>query len=273
MSEYVKGFHFTPVAVGDQDLAGPWGPGVRNCYVLHYVYSGRGIVECAGRTIAVGVGQSFLVYANVPIKYIAEKSDPWSYIWVDFDGDDTAHLLSRTGFTEEMPVSPVFPENEVLPLFKKVHESFGNELHMRYDSIGDFYKLYAYYLKRFPSEEGKPQVSYMQEAVTYIKLNMHRHISVNDIAEHICVSRAHLYRIFRNGVSCSPAEFMIKCRVEGACEYLENSDLQIKEIAYSFGYDNPLYFTKVFHRVIGMTPGQYRKIKRPGHVPAVSEDI
>jgi AraC-like DNA-binding protein len=262
MSDFARGIHFSPIAVGSQYLAGPWGPGVRNCYVLHYVYSGRGYVECGGKTQSVSAGQSFLVLPNVPIRYYADKEEPWSYTWVDFDGDEASSAFAQTGFSDDTPVSPAFPENEVLPLFASVHMSFGAELFMRYEAAGRFYELFAYYLKNFPNESGDMKVSYMQTAVAFIKTNIHKHISVNDIAEHLNISRAHLYRVFQNGVSSSPGEFMTKYRIESACGYLEKNNLSIKAIAYSLGYENPLYFTKVFHRVTGMTPGQYRKENR-----------
>ena len=260
MHEVERGIHFVPIAYGSQELAGPWGPGVRSCYILHYVLSGSGYVETSGITHAVSSGQSFIVQPNVSIHYYPDKEDPWSYTWVDFDGDEAAFLMAQTAFSENNPVSPSFPAEEVLQLFSSVQQSFGPELYATYNAAGSLYKLYSYYLKNFPAETDGLSVSYMQSAVSFIKASIHKNISIYDIAAHLNISRSHLYRVFRKGVSSSPAEFMRKYRIESACRYLEKSELPIKTIAYSLGYESPLYFTKVFHKETGITPGRYRKL-------------
>ncbi|WP_375791535.1 helix-turn-helix transcriptional regulator [Microbulbifer hydrolyticus] len=46
--------------------------------------------------------------------------------------------------------------------------------------------------------------------------------------------------------------------IEHACDLLDCTDLSVGEIAFQLGYDDPLYFSRVFKRVIGLSPSSYR---------------
>ena len=65
-----------------------WGPGTREIYSVHYIISGKGYVECRGKTFALSAGDTFLVFPEEEILYYPEESDPWEYRWIDFKGAD-----------------------------------------------------------------------------------------------------------------------------------------------------------------------------------------
>ena len=80
-----------------------WGPGVRTCYILHYVIKGQGTFVCKGKAYSISVGESFLIRPFEKIEYYANKNDPWSYVWLNFNGGEwrpTKHNLFPKEFTE-----------------------------------------------------------------------------------------------------------------------------------------------------------------------------
>ena len=80
-----------------------WGPGVRTCYILHYVIKGQGTFVCKGKAYSISVGESFLIRPFEKIEYYANKNDPWFYVWLDFNGGEwrpTKHNLFPKEFTE-----------------------------------------------------------------------------------------------------------------------------------------------------------------------------
>ena len=60
----------------------------------------------------------------------------------------------------------------------------------------------------------------------------------------------------------SPMQYIISLRISMAKGYLENSAKNISEISNEVGYDNALYFSRLFRKYTGMTPTEYRKRNR-----------
>jgi AraC-like DNA-binding protein len=252
------GRHFIPSSCGYDAQPVSWGPGARETYSLHYIFKGRGYVEIGGEVHSVFTGQSFMVIPATPIRYYPDRDEPWGYQWIDIGGGEADALIGQTAFSPQTPVSPVFPENEVIPLFRAVAEAEGS-----YEAIGRLYVLYQYYLKNYPAQtEKQHRPSYVQDAIAYMQANAHRPLSMTDLSDHLNISRAHLYRVFQKELSESPGEYLLSYRIGKACGMLAQTDLSIKMIAYSLGFDSPLYFSRVFSQKMGAPPGQYRKDMR-----------
>ena len=64
---------------------------------------------------------------------------------------------------------------------------------------------------------------------------------------------------FKNVMKVPPMQYIVSLRIAAAKGYLENSNKNITEIAATVGYDNALYFSRLFRKYTGMTPSEYRK--------------
>jgi len=82
---------------------------------------------------------------------------------------------------------------------------------------------------------------------------------VNELAARIGVSREHLTRVFRQQLGMSPAQYLARQRILLACEWLRDTPLSIKEVAYRLGFSRPHHFGVMFRRVVGTTPRQFRE--------------
>lgn len=76
---------------------------IRYYYSLHYVLYGCGSLVVGGKEIKLKKGDTFLIYRGEEYKYFPDPSNPWSYVWADFNGNDLSEFLSDCGFTEEKP--------------------------------------------------------------------------------------------------------------------------------------------------------------------------
>lgn len=100
---------------------------------------------------------------------------------------------------------------------------------------------------------------YVKRAVEFIRNNFPEPILISDIADYVGVSRGHLYRLFKELLSQSPQEYIVNCRMTRGAELLSVTEYSIEEIARSCGYTDPLAFSKIFKRKMGVAPKQYRK--------------
>ncbi|MEJ2036720.1 MAG: AraC family transcriptional regulator, partial [Maritimibacter sp.] len=87
---------------------------------------------------------------------------------------------------------------------------------------------------------------------------LHEPLSVADIAGHVCLSPSRLSHLFRTCVGTGPIQWRDSQRVQYAMQVLRISDEPIKSLSAMVGYEDPLYFSRVFHRHVGMSPRAFR---------------
>lgn len=114
------------------------------------------------------------------------------------------------------------------------------------------------------SQEPETTVTYYEQVVAkvkeYIKEN-YKEASLEDAAVQVSLSPSYLSRIFKENCGMGFSEYLIKTRMEKACELLGDIKYKSYDIAYYIGYDNPKNFSRAFKAYFGITPKEYRNGK------------
>lgn len=100
----------------------------------------------------------------------------------------------------------------------------------------------------------------IQNVTEYINENYAEDITLEMLSDRFFVSRAGLTRAFRNITGITIVQYLTIVRIRMACQYLKTTNDSITTISSQCGFGNVTYFEKVFRRLRGMTPRQYRKI-------------
>lgn len=119
----------------------------------------------------------------------------------------------------------------------------------------------SYFEKMIAEKKNKSQLP-IRMAKQYLQENYSRSVSLEDVAEAIGLSPAYLSTMFKKELGINFSDFLISCRMEAAKELLKGSDLPIAEVAERVGYLDSRYFSKTFHKVVGLKPSVYRKMYR-----------
>lgn len=125
--------------------------------------------------------------------------------------------------------------------------------------------LYEYLFllaEKFPQTRISPETrrnACVREALEYIELHYEDDISIQQLADHLYVSRTYLHRIFKDIVGHSLKEHLIDFRMKKACWYLTQTDYPVSAVARSVGYEDQLYFSKIFRQKKGLSPTAYRE--------------
>jgi AraC-like DNA-binding protein len=98
----------------------------------------------------------------------------------------------------------------------------------------------------------------LMPAIEYIRLHIDKPILVETLASLVSMSMSTFERKFKKYFNESPLKFIKKLRLHLACQKLISTELSIAEIATMCGFCNQSYMTKEFHRVIGITPSDYK---------------
>ncbi len=99
----------------------------------------------------------------------------------------------------------------------------------------------------------------MQQAMQFLDENIDRAVSTRDLAEHLNCSPSTLTRYFRKHLDQTPTQWINEHKITYACHLLVSSRFNIGEIGRMAGVEDPYYFSKLFRRVKGMTPTEYRE--------------
>lgn len=238
------------------------GPGVRDVYKIHFIHKGKGIVRVGTDTYMLVAGQAFLICPNVVYYYEADHDEPWTYSWIGFEGTDVPEILNRTLVS---PVKPVFPmDNRMMPtiydLLSNVDLTNG-AVDLRLQAI--LYEFMASWVEVTNASSSHAQVSGRQETYVHQTLEfLHSHysedISLENHADHLGLDRKHLSTIFKKALDVPPRQYLLHYRMNKACELLGMREFTVGEVARSVGYQDPLLFSRMFKKVIGVSPKKYQ---------------
>ncbi|MFZ4397535.1 MAG: helix-turn-helix transcriptional regulator [Kiritimatiellia bacterium] len=100
---------------------------------------------------------------------------------------------------------------------------------------------------------------YLRSATEFMEKNLSCPIRISDVARHVGIDRTHLSRLFKQHLNTSPEQVLIRLRMKAAAVLLARPDVRVKEVACSVGYNDPLYFSRMFRQVYGLSPEHHRR--------------
>lgn len=138
--------------------------------------------------------------------------------------------------------------------------------------IKNFLEILLIDIMRSETEKGTSNGVFLQrsgvdgrvsrEIIDYLKENVAKKITVNDICETLHYNRSYLFRQFKADTGDTIMSYFYRLKIERAKELLRNKNLSVTQIAESLSFDAPDYFSKTFKKYAHTTPSTYRKIHR-----------
>lgn len=237
---------------------GGWHYRVRDVYGLYYVTKGKGKLTVNGNEYKISAGQSFLIFPFSHIIMTADKYEPWQYKWIEFNGAEAEWLVRQTGFSKQNPVADKLP----IATLGNYFDMFGGDndtVFKQCRKTASLFFLLSFYIEYFPRIKPDNR-SYAVVARDYIEKNyQNTDCNVKKVAEYVKIDRTYLFRLFKEETGISVINYIRRCRVDNAAVMLKDNNISIKDIAYSVGFSDQMYFSKVFRQVKGMSPTEYRR--------------
>lgn len=237
------------------------GPRIYGQYSAHFVLSGRGVLVSDGRSFSLGAGEGFMIMPDAVVDYRADDNEPWTYMYANFYGTDSAHLVHRAGLSEGDVTFSFDPESGIKEDLYRMHSLSRDPSGGGYDVTGAFLIVMSRLVKENAKKNGGAVLSeqYTRRAVSFIENNYEKGIGVSDIAKYIGVDRTCLYRTFKKDTGVSPVEFLINYRLERAVILMERCSLTAASAASAVGFCDASHFCRAFKKKFGAAPGRYIK--------------
>lgn len=244
-----------------------FGPYVRNHYLFHYVISGQGRLEADDRNgvtrkYTLGEGEGFMIFPGQVTNYCAHKTDPWKYVWLEFDGLRAAEYVDSAGLELSQPIyrplSPAQGDGVRNTMLYIAGHSKASPLHLIGHLCLFLDGLIQSSSTRRELRGGQLRDFYIQEAVTYMEHNYPREITVEELADVCKLNRSYFSKIFKENMGCPPQEFLIRLRLSKAADLMKGTGHSIGTIAGMCGYPNQLHFSRAFKQRYGLSPREWR---------------
>lgn len=245
-----------------------YGPAVRPNYLLHYILEGSGVYHVEDQKFSLQKGEGFLIEPNKQTFYQASEEDPWTYLWIGFDGAKCGSCLRSLGLGEGRLTFRCEDGGELLKLVESMlayNKSDTEADFMLQSLLCRFFACLAKGISREPERrltKRERENLYIHQAMEYIRNNYANGITVADVASYVALNRSYLFTLFRRVLGVSPQECLAQFRLTRAKEQLTLTDASVANIAMSCGYQDPQVFSKAFKQQFGITPVKYRKWDR-----------
>ena len=239
-------------------------PEGRNDYQLLYIAAGKGYFYFKGskKATVVEKGNMVLFRPKEPQVYYYYAKDKTEVYWVHFTGWKVEQYLD----SYELPKKENVFFTGVSPDYPWIYNQIIRELQVQRVNYEDVIKLFMHHIFLTISryiKEGKQAknetISDIERAVHYFNENYNKPISIEQYAQEHLMSVNWFIHSFKEVMNVPPMQYIVSLRIAAAKGYLENSDKNINEISNIVGYENALYFSRLFKKYTGMTPSEYKK--------------
>ena len=196
-------------------------------------------------------------------KYEYYGIDKTEVYWVHFTGNNVTNLLRSYGLTDDKRVFYCGSGSEYQILFREMikelqmcQNGYPEMLEMYLRQI--FIRLHRNFLSSV-SHDNTHKADEIDNAVSYFSEHYNEPINIDSYAEQNNISTSWFIRNFRLYTGITPKQFIMRKRIYNAEALLQNPQYNINEIARIVGYENPLYFSRIFQKLKGLSPSEYRK--------------
>ncbi len=237
-------------------------------FVLIYCVEGEGWVKLENKQETVLPNQFIILPVHKAHSYGSNAGNPWTIYWMHFNGKKASYFSSN--FDRPTNISPHADSRikERLYLFEEIYSSLNrgySKNYMLYAITSLFHflgsmKFIGEY--RDSNAAGHERKDVVEEVIHYMCENISRKLSLEDLAKTVKLSASYFSNLFYHKTGYSPLRYLTHLRMQEACHYLDFTDMKINQISPLVGYEDPLYFSRLFTKTMRISPSEYRAQKK-----------
>jgi AraC-like DNA-binding protein len=233
--------------------------------VLIYCVQGEGWLRME-QTWRVRPGQALVIPPGAPHAYGADASSPWTIYWIHLAGAKARRAGSLITEGVGSPICQVGLDPALPPLFEEILDLLDRgyasaRLFQASACLGQLVAAFAAVAAR----RGGPGET-LDDRVEQVIETMHRQLGdrlgVAELAAEARLSPSYFAAAFKRKTGFAVLDYFLRLKMQRACLLLDSTGLPVKAIAADLGFDDPLYFSRCFHRVHECSPTEYRAARK-----------
>lgn len=235
---------------------------IDKCFKIYFMQNGEAIVYEADKLIKLSNNQLYFINGyKLASQYCV---DSMSVEWLHFITDSVYlnNLKKSIPLVVSLDVS-VF--SSFIPVFRKLKTYFENSdsedkvITMEIQSLIHFALARVFEISNINKLEVSADYNKLLPALEHINTHFSSSISLDVLAGKCCLSSNYFQRIFKRNFGITPFNYILKMKMEKAIRLLIYTDVPVKQIAFTVGFEDEAYFSRMFSKIYNESPGRYRK--------------
>lgn len=227
--------------------------------VFGFVLSGQGVVRVGTQSYTASTGDMFILPAGCYHEVTADRhhEEQWSYIWLNISGNWILKMLEAYQLlphvvTQDSGLEPLFIE-AIKAAKQKSVEDMQTELQI-------ILMRMIVGLSETLRNRGNALTSTVQAIKQFLDNSILHPFDSRGLSSHIGLSLKQMNRLFKREVGTTIYNYVITKKIESAKLMLLDTGMTISDIGYKLGYDDPHYFSNLFHSKTSVRPSDFRRI-------------
>ncbi|MDC7227754.1 MAG: AraC family transcriptional regulator [Spirochaetales bacterium] len=258
--EFTKNLYITDIGYFPQ-AAEHWVKRPEGCSscILIICIRGKGIIESNSGRYDIKAGEAVIIPEYYPHNYGSAEGNAWDIFWVHFSGKAAADACRHVYSSEACKPFELKPGNKSRLLFSEICAELSKGLSPTgYElSCGKFWFLISS-LSADRKSGIKDGSGIISSCIGIMESRIDGSLSLNELSRMVSVTPQYLCRLFKNKTGHSPIEHYTVLKIQVACRLLDMTTESISSISSRIGIEDPYYFSRVFKKVMGSSPRQYR---------------
>ncbi|MDO4339401.1 MAG: AraC family transcriptional regulator [Eubacteriales bacterium] len=233
-------------------------------FLFFVVTDGSGKLAYSGQEYSLRTGDCIFIDCRKPYSHHSSEKDLWSLKWVHFYGPNINGIYDK--YTERGGRPAFRPDNidSFSVIIDTIFSIAGSEDYIRDMHINEkITSLLTLIMEESWSPEASMRTGLKKQSLQHVKTYLEEHyqerITLDRLAEEFYINKFYLTRVFKEQFGTTVLSYLDHIRITHAKRLLRFSELTIEEIGREVGVHEPGYFNRVFKKVEGITPGEYRK--------------
>lgn len=229
-------------------------------FLLHFVVKGKGSILINGVKYDFGKNDLFILPANVNIAYFTDKTNPWEYYWINFNGLLAKKLTDNIGLFGDT-IGITLENNSIKKYFVRALDAKNDVTVQPYVVTECLFGIFGEIAKinHLNDKNSVKDLSLFQKIYDYVVEHIYdSDLTAKKISSTFFINPCYFSTLFTRNANLPFKQYVNYERIKKATVLLETTDMLVKEIAETVGFVDPLYFSKIFKKYRLVSPEEYR---------------
>ncbi|MCJ8339051.1 MAG: AraC family transcriptional regulator [Pseudomonadales bacterium] len=233
--------------------------------LLIYCVEGGGNCQLENTSYSINAGDLLLLPRGVAHSYQASDDNPWTVYWIHFGGDKSSDFIEYLNERQDNFIIRVGVNARLIANFEILLESLQSSINFSaFIHASNMLRQILTYIAQLKPLAKAQLVAHqfdLELVHSVMQSSLHQKLDLQTLAQSVNLSKFHFIKKYKELTNSTPINYFIHLKIERACHLLDISTKSIKEISYSLGYEDTYYFSRIFKKVMGISPHQYRQMR------------
>jgi AraC-like DNA-binding protein len=236
--------------------------------ILIYCVEGKGQISIDRKTYGISPGDFFIIPQGTSHAYETDLINPWTIYWCHFKGTQSDEIIKQIylkngSFKSSIPFTDLRIEM-FNTLYRNLENGYSFENLSYVNLMLPQYLSSFLFADKFYSSLELESEDPVEKSILYMQNHVDSCLTLEMLAASANSSCSHFSAVFKKRTGFPPIEYFNHLKIQKACQYLQFTELRIKEIANKVGIEDQYYFSRLFAKIMGFSPTIYKQQRNVG---------